>query len=61
MMQKLSYHNAYGQIVTYPIKAEITDDDGRVFYVVGPVPLGMYDTRPPYDVIPKDSDAWRHE
>lgn len=56
---RLSYHNHYGQIVTYPCVAEFTDPDGRVFYVVGPVSRGMYDPTPPYDVIPKDSDAWR--
>lgn len=58
---KISYHNHYGQIVTYPIVAEFHDDDGRRFFVVGPVPRGMFDYSPPYDIVPKDSDAWRHE
>lgn len=56
---KLSFHNAFGQIVTFPIVAEFHDADGRVFYVVGPVPRIGVD--PPYRIVPKDSGAWRHE
>lgn len=58
---KLSYHNSLGQIVTFPIVAEFTDSDGRVFFVVGPVPTGTYDDEPPYRIVPKDSGAWRSE
>lgn len=60
-MRKLSYHNTLGQIVTYPIVAEFHDTDGRVFYVVGPVPRGTYKTEPPYVVIAKDDGVWSHD
>lgn len=58
---KLSRHNAFGQIVTHPIVSEFHDEDGRVYFVVGPVQRGTYDPTPPYDVVAKDSGAWRHE
>ena len=58
---QLSYHNARGQIVTFPIVAEFHDADGRVFYVVGPTPQGVYPDGPPYVVVPKDAGGWRHE
>lgn len=60
-MQMISFHNSLGQIVTYPIVAEFTDADGFVYYVYGPVPRGIYDTRPTYDIRQKDGSEWRHE
>ncbi len=56
----LSYHNARGQIVTYPIVAEFHDVYGTIFYVVGPVPSGTYRTTPPYEIVEKGNGAWRH-
>jgi hypothetical protein len=58
---KLSYHNTRGQIVTYPIVAEFHNASGQVFYVVGPVPRGTYDTEPPYQIVAKGDGAWRHD
>lgn len=60
-MTKLSWHNAYGQIQTAPIMSEFHDEDGRVFYVVGPVTRSAYDTSPPYLVIGKGEGGWRHD
>lgn len=54
-MRKLSRHNAYGVIVTYPIVAEFSDEDGRRFFVIGPVPRGTYNTSPAYDVVEQHS------
>lgn len=58
---KISFHNSYGQIVTYPIVAEFTDSDGRVFFVFGPVPRGNYDPSPAYEIREKGDGEWRHE
>jgi len=60
-MRKISFHNGLGQIVTYSLVAEFTDDDGRVFYVYGPLYRGMYDPRTPYDIMQKGSGEWTHE
>ena len=60
-MRKLSQHNAYGVIVTYPIVTEFSDEDGRRFFVIGPVPRGTYDTSPAYDVVEQHSGEWRHD
>jgi hypothetical protein len=57
-MRVISFHNGLGQIVTYPVKAEFADDDGRVFYVYGPVARGTYDTRTPYDIREKRDGEW---
>jgi hypothetical protein len=58
-VKNISFHNGLGQIVTYPIVAEFTDPDGRVFFVYGPVVRSTYDARPPYDVLEKGNGEWR--
>ena len=60
-MRMFSWHNSRGQIVTAPIVAEFTDRDGFVFYVVGPVKRGIFDTREPYEVFRKGDGGWRSD
>lgn len=60
-MTKLSRHNAFGQIVTHPIVAEFTDQDGRRFFVVGPIRRTTNSWLSPYDVVEQGSGGWRHD
>lgn len=51
MPKSLEYTNSFGDLRVSTIRAEFHDEDGRRFFVVGPVPRGPYDWSAPYDVI----------
>jgi hypothetical protein len=56
MPQSLEYTNSFGDRRISTIRAEFSDADGRRFFVIGPVPLGTYEVRPPYDILEYNSD-----